>query len=311
VSLSTRTLLRAATAAAAICWPATASPLGAAELPGMQLRIVMLLPGAAADSADFHRGAVMGAEEAGRAATLLGHSLELDVLSWGEGERLPQFGEAAAVVAALDCSRLLRVAEVVAPTGTAVLNVACAADSVRLTGCHPSIFHIVASEAMHGAAARMVEASGEGSSVAAFPPRSDAGQFSGFITGWDPRLYRFGAEQLNDRYAARFGGGMTYEAWTAWLAVKAAWEAAARSGSERRLSDHLRQWRDRFDGHKGVALDFRPWDHQLRQPLYYVAATDNGDTRIIDVPPRGSGAVRSMLDQLGTSAAEMRCGSNR
>jgi hypothetical protein len=85
------------------------------------------------------------------------------------------------------------------------------------------------------------------------------------VVDWHPALTKFGAEQLNQRFEARFGAPMDSRAWAAWAAVKAAAEAALRNTSLERL---------RFDGHKGASLSFRSEDHTLRQPLYVVSGDE-------------------------------------
>jgi ABC transporter substrate binding protein (PQQ-dependent alcohol dehydrogenase system) len=116
---------------------------------------------------------------------------------------------------------------------------------------------------------------------------------------WDPSLERFGADTLNRRFQARFGQPMTGDAWAAWFAVKVVWETAlrARSGEGARILALLPTMQ--FDGHKGVPLSFRAWDHQLRQPLY---RSESG--RLIQVP---ADASRATLDQLGTSGEASTC----
>lgn len=79
---------------------------------------------------------------------------------------------------------------------------------------------------------------------------------------WHPSLSRFGAEQLNDRFARRFGSRMDAVNWIGWMLIKIAVEAELRS---------VRVAEGRFDGHKGVPLRF---DHRRRlvQPLCVVDA---------------------------------------
>jgi ABC transporter substrate binding protein (PQQ-dependent alcohol dehydrogenase system) len=117
---------------------------------------------------------------------------------------------------------------------------------------------------------------------------------------------RFGADALNDRFAARFGTPMTAQAWTSWFAVKALWEASLRmkSSEPSTLAAYLVRDTTQFDGHKGRPLSFRAWDRQLRQFVY---ARVQG--KLIDVPQQAPADIRSraFLDRLGTSAAESKC----
>ena len=78
------------------------------------------------------------------------------------------------------------------------------------------------------------------------------------VVAWDASLVRYGAQQLNDRYRARFGEPMSSDAWLGWFAVKLLWESAARARDA--TPDALRRYvtdsTRRFDGHKGVGLFF-------------------------------------------------------
>lgn len=87
---------------------------------------------------------------------------------------------------------------------------------------------------------------------------------------WHPTLERFGAGQLNDRYRAATGRGMSAAAWRAWFAVKVLTETAMRARDPARIAERLRESTTRFDGHKGVALRFDTTG-ALLQPLYEIS----------------------------------------
>lgn len=74
---------------------------------------------------------------------------------------------------------------------------------------------------------------------------------------WHPALRRFGAEQLNERFARRFGARIDAAAWIGWMLVKIPIEVALRSVN---ISTA------RFDGHKGAPLTFDA-RRRLVQPL--------------------------------------------
>jgi hypothetical protein len=135
------------------------------------------------------------------------------------------------------------------------LNAAAAANELRSPACGELAFHVAPSAAMREAA-----------------------------TAWDPRLSRFGAGQLNDRYRHRFVESMTEGAWCGWMAVKVAWEAAlrARSVGGADVAAVLLRPATGFDGHKGRALRFNATDRQLYQPMY--AVTDLGEVRMPAAP---------------------------
>jgi ABC transporter substrate binding protein (PQQ-dependent alcohol dehydrogenase system) len=127
--------------------------------------------------------------------------------------------------------------------------------------------------------------------------------------GWHHELERFSARELNNRFRRRLGAPLDEVSWAAWAAVKLVGEAVVRAGATDAagLTAFL-QADPPFDGHKGTALTFRRWDHQLRQPVYILAPRrreEVGDRRgpfavVADTPGAG-------LDTLGTTAAESRC----
>jgi ABC transporter substrate binding protein (PQQ-dependent alcohol dehydrogenase system) len=117
---------------------------------------------------------------------------------------------------------------------------------------------------------------------------------------WHPGLERFGAAQLNDRFRATAGGPMTSPAWAGWMAVKVIWEAFLRSPqkSPPGLSAFFVADTTAFDGHKGMPLSFRRWDHQLRQPLYAVVPGVESVTEV-PAPAKDDMSMRDLLDTIG------------
>jgi hypothetical protein len=89
---------------------------------------------------------------------------------------------------------------------------------------------------------------------------------------WHPRLHRFGAGELNERFLRQTGHAMDEDAWLGWIAVKAVVESALRKSPLERL---------RFDGHKGVPLSFGP-DRVLQQPAYRVTNNAGKETVVED-----------------------------
>lgn len=134
---------------------------------------------------------------------------------------------------------------------------------------------------------------------------------------WHHSLERFGASQLNDRFRDHAGRPMDSLGWTGWMAMKVLWEATlrARTTDAGALARLLVSDRMQFDGHKGVRLSFRPWDHQLRQPLYLVRARDadppeDGFEVVAEVPRARPGepeSSRDRLDRLGHAESEGGC----
>jgi ABC transporter substrate binding protein (PQQ-dependent alcohol dehydrogenase system) len=130
-----------------------------------------------------------------------------------------------------------------------------------------------------------------------------------WAVGWHHELERFSARDLNSRFRRRFGAPLTEVSWAAWAAVKLIGEAVVRGGVANPVGlGAFFASSPPFDGHKGAALTFRPWDHQLRQPLYVIGLRRReqvGGRRgafevLADVPGAN-------LDALGTGPLESRC----
>jgi hypothetical protein len=115
---------------------------------------------------------------------------------------------------------------------------------------------------------------------------------------WHPGLVRFGAAQLNERHARRFGTPMDPSAWAGWFVVKLLWEVILREGaggSGESLGQRLTDPATRFDGHKGVGIGFRS-DGLLRQPLYIVRTDPDRGSEVVHegpVVPRGKPFVEA------------------
>ena len=94
---------------------------------------------------------------------------------------------------------------------------------------------------------------------------------------WHSALERFGAQQLNERFARANSGTMDEAAWLGWFATKVALELSmrARAKDGDALAAFARTGGMRFDGHKGKALVFDARSGVLLQPVYEQAA-DNG-----------------------------------
>lgn len=85
---------------------------------------------------------------------------------------------------------------------------------------------------------------------------------------WHHSLFKYGASELNERFARERGRRMLQAHWLGWMAVKIIAEGGLRAGGGESLGASIA--RGRFDGHKGVALRFDPGTKYLRQPLYVV-----------------------------------------
>lgn len=263
-----------------------------AQQPGGDtLRIGLVLPDSAARTAKMGataRGVRMGVEEAARSASLFGRAVVL--VEGADAARLVDEGRVQALLggfATEECEALAAVAE---RRGAPFLSLGCSADVLRGPGCRQAAFHVAPSAAMLADAA------------------AQAGVADGRGEAWDARLERFGADQLNQRFRARFGEEMDSQGWVGWFAVKVLWESTLRAHTTERaaLLRYLQGDATQFDGHKGRPLSFRRWDHQLRQPLY-VAAPGAAPVEVPRAAPGSDEPSRDLLDRLGTPQGRSAC----
>jgi ABC transporter substrate binding protein (PQQ-dependent alcohol dehydrogenase system) len=96
---------------------------------------------------------------------------------------------------------------------------------------------------------------------------------------------------------------MTAHDWTAWLAGKAlvSVATAAPKGPAAAWAQALPK--AALDGSQGVAMSFRAWDGQLRQPLLLT----DGQGVIAQAPVEGILHPSNVLDTLGADAPEKAC----
>ena len=122
---------------------------------------------------------------------------------------------------------------------------------------------------------------------------------------WTWAWERHGAPQLNSRFERKTGRRMTGQDWSAWVAVKAVVTARtrARSPDFEKVVAFLKSERMRLDGFKGPALNFRPWNNQLRQPLLLASH----DAVIERAPIDGFLHATDNLDTLGDDEPDTQC----
>lgn len=256
------------------------------------LRIGLVLPDSAARtpaSRDAARGVRMGVEEAARSASLFGRAVVL--VEGTDAERVVADGRVSALLGGLADDECRALGEVAVGLGVIFVNLGCGSDALRGEACRRTTLHVAPSAAMLADAVRQ------------------AGIEGGGAEAWDARLDRFGADQLNQRYRARFGVGMDAEGWAGWFAVKLLWESSlrARSSSPAALLRYLDTAAAQWDGHKGRPLSFRGWDHQLREPLYVTGPSASDPVEVPRASPGADESSRDLLDRLGTPQSRTRC----
>lgn len=134
-------------------------------------------------------------------------------------------------------------------------------------------------------------------------PRPVVGDGGVVALEWQAQYERYGAPQLSRRFLKASGRPMQAPDWAAWVAGRALANAAMtlRQASPQGLREALAGVS--VDGSKGVALQFRPWDRQLRQPLLL----SDGQGVVAQAPVEGVLHPRNVLDTLGADEAEKLC----
>ena len=134
-------------------------------------------------------------------------------------------------------------------------------------------------------------------------PRPVVGDAGLVALAWHASFDRFGAPQISRRFAKAAGRPMTGQDWAAWLAGRALVGAAvaAPKGPAPAFQNALVE--GELDGSKGVAMAFRPWDGQLRQPVLL----GDGISVVAMAPVDGILHPKNALDTLGADAPEKLC----
>jgi ABC transporter substrate binding protein (PQQ-dependent alcohol dehydrogenase system) len=135
-------------------------------------------------------------------------------------------------------------------------------------------------------------------------PRPVVGDGGLVATAWHAQYERFGAPQVVRRFSKAYQRPMTGHDWAAWMAGKALVTAAvgAPKGPWAPVLAKVQ-----VDGSKGVAMGFRAWDGQLRQPLLLT----DGEGVISTAPIEGVLHPVNALDAIGADAGEKLCKAPR
>jgi len=134
-------------------------------------------------------------------------------------------------------------------------------------------------------------------------PRPVVGDGGLTALAWHAQFERFGAPQVSRRFARKAKRLMTDQDWAAWMAGKAL-AAAAIAAPNGGVPDFGKALATaELDGSKGVAMSFRPWDGQLRQPMLLT----DGQGVVATAPAAGILHPRNVLDTLGGDQPEKLC----
>ncbi len=136
-------------------------------------------------------------------------------------------------------------------------------------------------------------------------PRPVVGTEGLRAAAWDPLAERFGAPQVNHRFARLAKRDMDGGDWATWAAVRSVVEAAIRHGARdaAAVEKSLAEDQTPIDLSKGVESSFRPWDRQLRQAVMLRSA----DAVIAYAPFEQFLHRRTPLDTLGVDLEESPC----
>ena len=138
-------------------------------------------------------------------------------------------------------------------------------------------------------------------------PRPVVGDAGLVAVAWHASFERFGAPQVSRRFAKAANRPMTGHDWAAWMAGKALAAAAVAAPKGPLAAFHKALADGSVDGSKGVTMEFRPWDGQLRQT---VLLTD-GQGVVAWAPIDGLLHPKNTLDTLGADAPEKACKASR
>ncbi|HET9207576.1 MAG TPA: branched-chain amino acid ABC transporter substrate-binding protein [Burkholderiaceae bacterium] len=134
-------------------------------------------------------------------------------------------------------------------------------------------------------------------------PRPVVGDGGLLALAWSSRFDRFGAPQVTRRLLKEAGRRMEAHDWSAWMAGKALVAAAVAAPKGPNAAFAKALGGVEVDGSKGVAMSFRDWDGQLRQPLLLT----DGQAVIASAPVEGVLHPKNTLDTLGADAPEKLC----
>ncbi|MDX2257984.1 MAG: ABC transporter substrate-binding protein [Hyphomicrobiaceae bacterium] len=136
-------------------------------------------------------------------------------------------------------------------------------------------------------------------------PRPVAGTHGLYPTTWHPASELWGATQFQNRFRRKSERTMRPLDYAAWMAVRSIGEAATRtkSGDPKILIDYMLSDKFELAAFKGQKLTYRPWNAQIRQPIFVAAAP----LHISVSPQQGFLHQVTPLDTLGVDKPESKC----
>ena len=115
----------------------------------------------------------------------------------------------------------------------------------------------------------------------------------------------WGAAQLQNRFYRHAKRGMRALDFQFWLAMRTIGETAARvrSSDSKAIRDYIFGPRFELAGFKGQSFSYRPWDHQLRQPIVLAQPA----ALVASSPQEGFLHQNNPLDSIGFDKPESQC----
>ena len=137
-------------------------------------------------------------------------------------------------------------------------------------------------------------------------PRLVVGSAGLVAETWQTSWELHGAQQLSRRFRKSANRPMAGADWAAWIAAKAIIEVAIKLPDARGHRRALRSPDLVLYGFKGPRLSFRPWDQQLRQPVFLAHGGSGGGIAGV-APFDGFLHPSNNLDTLGADEKESPC----
>lgn len=122
---------------------------------------------------------------------------------------------------------------------------------------------------------------------------------------WHPASELWGATQFQTRFQRLAGRTMREVDYAAWMAVRSIGEAATRTntGDPKALIDYMLSDKFELAAFKGQKLTYRPWNGQLRQPIFVSLPR----IHVSVSPQQGFLHQVTVLDTLGIDKPETKC----
>jgi ABC transporter substrate binding protein (PQQ-dependent alcohol dehydrogenase system) len=138
-----------------------------------------------------------------------------------------------------------------------------------------------------------------------YEPRPVVGSQGLQAVAWHRSFEQYAGTQLQNRFEKQAGRFMTERDFTAWLGVRVVGEAVTRTGKNKpeEIDAFILSKDFEVAGFKGIGLNFRTWDHQMRQPILL-----SGPRTLVSISPQeGFLHQKYLTDTMGFDEPETKC----